>query len=319
MTFRRWLTIVFLVLVGSAAMLFVALLHAIGFVRQPGYPERNTDPTVVLQDSGFRLTGKQCDVLVFGDSTANVGIDPRVITANTGLSACNIAVTRPVIDDLGGLPLDAFLEHNPKPKLLVLQFGPEDFYPAKSPWEHAAPFSPLAMLARDLPRGRALRIMLRHPAETSQFVLFLLKDELTPRRGDREAQRQDFHHALQHAAESNGQLDLPFPAQTACLTAGLPLNGPLDPDWARRWREKYEAQGIPVLIRLAPVPSCDPQLKKFRAELAPYADGPLEDLPIQDFAPGDRHMTPAGSQQETLGLVRLIEARLPGLVPHAAR
>ncbi len=319
MTFRRWLTTVFLVLLGSAAMLFVALFHAMRFVQQPGYPEHNTDPTTLLQDSGFRLRGKQCDVLIYGDSTANVGIDPRVITAGTGLSACNIAVTRPVIDDLGGLPLDAFLEHNPRPKLLVLQFGPEDFYPAKSPWEHAAPFSPLLMLSRDVPRPSALRIMLRHPAETSQFVLFLLKDEFAPSMANNEARSQDFHHALQHAAESNGQLNLPFPAQTECLASGLPLYGPLDPQWSKRWRERYEAKGIPVLIRLAPVPSCDPQLAKFRRELAPYADGPLEDLPIEDFTPGDRHTTPAGSQAETMGLVKLIEAREPGLVRNSVR
>ena len=319
MTFRRWLTIVFLVLLGSAAMLFGALLHTIKLVQQPGYPEHYTDPSVALQDSGFRLRGKQCDVLVYGDSTANVNIDPRVITANTGLSACNIAVTRPVIDDLGGLPVDAFLEHNPKPKLLVLQFGPEDFYPAKSPWQHAAPFSPLVMLSRDVPRSRALRIMLRHPVESVQFVLFLLKDEFAPRQADREARLQEFHRALQHAAESNGQLDLPFPAQTACLASGLPLYGPLDPEWGKRWREKYEAQGIRVLIRLAPVPVCDPQLAKFRQELSNYADGPLEDLPVEDFAPGDRHTTPAGSQPETLGLVKLIEAREPRLVRHTIR
>jgi hypothetical protein len=315
-TFRRWLTIVFTVLLGSAAVLVVALLHALRFVQQPGYPEHNTDPSILLQDSGFRLR-KQCDVLVFGDSTANVGIDPRVITSNTGLSACNIAVTRPVIDDLGGLALDAYLEHNPRPKLLVLQFGPEDFYPARSPWEHAAPFSPLVMLARDVPRPRALRIMLRHPAETAQFVLYMLKEEFAPRMAYRAERLQEFHRALQHAAESNGQLDLALPAQTACPASGLPLYGPLDPQWGKRWREKYEAQGIPVLIRLSPVPACDPQLAKFRAELAPYVDGPLEELPIADFGPGDRHTTPAGSQAETMGLVKLIEARQPGLVQHA--
>ena len=308
-----------MVLGASAGVLLLALLQVMNFVRQPGYPELDGDPSISLQEDAFRWHDRQCDVLVYGDSTANVGIDPRVITANTGLSACNIAVTRPVIDDLGGLPLDSFLARNAKPKLLVLQFGPEDFYPAKSPWEHGAAFGTLVMISRNLSRPKALGIMLRHPAEAAQFELYLLRAETTSRGDDQASRLQNLRHALDHAAESNGQLDLPFPAQTACDAPALTLFGPLDRNWASRWRNKYEAQGIPVLIRLSPLPSCDPQLAKFRQELAPYADGPLEDLPIGDFVGGDRHTTPAGSQPETMGLVKLIEARHPALVQTAVR
>ncbi len=305
MTARRWLAIVFSILLATAILLVLAALHAIQVVRQPDYPRSTGDPALELQDSAFRLRNQPCDIVIYGDSTANVGIDPRVITARTGLTACNIATNRPDVDDLGTLPLDAFLAHNPRPKLIVLQFGPEDFYRAKSPWEHVGPYTPLVMLARDTSTRDVLATMLHHPAETVQFVQYILQKELFPGHIDRD---REFQRALDHAAASHGQLDLNLPALTECHDTALPLNGPLDTGWIAQLRARYRAQGIPVLIRAAPVPPCDPQLTKFRQDLGPWVDGNVETLPTTDFVAGSRHTTQQGSEADTLGLVALIQS-----------
>jgi hypothetical protein len=300
-----------MVLLATALLLVAGLFHAMKVVRQPGYAETAGDPAIQLQDSAFTLRDTPCDILIYGDSTANVGIDPRVITAQTRLTACNIATNRPDVDDLGTLPLDAFLQHNPKPKLLVLQYGPEVFYRAKSPWEHNGPYTPLLILSRDLPQSQALPIMLRHPAETTQFVLYILQNELFPRKLDRDKLDRQFHYALQHAAESHGQLDLNLPAETACRAPALALNGPLDTAWPHQLHQRYEAIGIPVLIRAAPIPACDPQLALFQRDLAPYVDSNVESLPINLFVAGDRHTTLQGAEIQTTQLAAFIRAHNP--------
>ena len=311
MTLRRWFTIFVAVLAVTAILLVAGLFHAMNLVRRPGYAASTGDPAIQLQDSVMTLHNTACDVVIEGDSTANVGIDPRIITGQTGLTACNIATNRPNTDYLGTLPLDHFLANNPKPKLLVFQFGPEEFYRAKSPWERVGPYTPLLLLSRDFPQREALRIMAQHPAETTQFVIYILQHELMPLKFDRPKVEAQYNHALEHAQQTNGQLDLNLPAQTTCRTPALPLYGPLDTTWASSLHRKYEEQGIPVLVRAAAVPTCDPQLEKFQHDLASLVDGNVDALPIGTFVAGDRHTTQEGSQVETMGLVNLIKSRFP--------
>ena len=313
MSTRRWFSIVFAVFAATAIFLVIGFFHALKVVRDPDFPLVLGDPSLKLQDNAFQWRDKKCDVLIAGDSTAGVGIDPRLITAQTGLSACNIATNRPNVDHLGTLPVDAFLTHNPKPKLIVFQLGPEDFYRAKNGWENGGAYSSMLLLARDVPQSEVLRTMLKHPAEITQFVLYTLQQEIAPRRLPPALYAQ-YHRALAHAAESNGQLDLNLPAQTGCGMPALPLYGPLDGNWTRELHQRYEAQGIAVLVRAAPVPECDPQRAKFQQELGPYVDGPVEALPITDFVGGDRHTTQAGSQVDTFGLIALIRAKTSSLV-----
>ena len=319
MTPRRWFAIFAAVLALTAALLVMGLFRAMNVVRQPGYAASTGDPAIQLQDSVMTLRNTACDVVIDGDSTANVGIDPRLITQQTGLTACNIATNRPNTDDLGTLPLDHFLANNPKPKLIVFQFGPEEFYRAKSPWEHVGPYTPLLLLSRNFPQRDARRIMAQHPAETTQFVIYILQHELMPLKLDRPVVDAQFRHALEHAQQANGQLDLNLPAQTTCRAPALPLYGPLDTKWASSLHRKYEDEGIPVLVRASPVPTCDPQLEKFQHDLAPLVDGNVEALPISTFVAGDRHTTQEGSQAETMGLVNLIKSRFPNYMQQPAK
>jgi len=318
LTSKCWLATVCGSLLVGILLLGCGVFQAIAIVRERDYTEVSADPAVELQDSAFRARNESCDVLVDGDSTAAVGIDPRVLTAQTGLSACNIATSRPIVDDLGTLPLDTFLQNNPRPKLLVLQYGAEDFYRSDRPWLSVGPYLPLVMIARNRPRREVLGVMLRHPAETVQFVFYVFKVRLLPPHGGRETAMKRYRRALVHAAASRGQfdLDLNLAGQTEC-GAAPPLHGPLDSAWIRQLRERYERQGITVLIRAAPVPACDVRLAQFEHELAPYVDGNVESLPVSLFASGDRHPTQPGSQIATLGLVALINAHEPLVVASA--
>ncbi len=294
--------------------LVLALLYAIHIVRQPAYPQSIGDPSVEVQDLAFKWRDKSCDILIDGDSTAGNGLNPRTITARTGLSACNIAANRNIFDDLGTMPLDVFLAHNPKPKLLVFQMGAEDFYRDNKPWEHVGPFAPLVLLARDLPLRTALSTMAQHPAESVQFEQYILHFRFFPHHNDREKVDREFHRWVDHVLATDGQVDLNMPAQTACLAPAVPLYGTLDRRWLHDLREKYQSQGIAVLVRVAPLPACDPQLSRFKEDFNGAADGPLETLPIDFYVAGDRHVTQQGTEADTEGLIQLIRAKHPDLL-----
>jgi hypothetical protein len=314
LSYRRWFSIIFAVFLATAFVLIAGVLYAMQIVRQSDYPRGTGDASIALQDNAFRWHNRDCEVLIIGDSTANVGIDPRLITANTGLSACNMATTRPVIDDLGTIPLDAYLTQNAKPKLIVLQVGPETFYRSRSPWEHVGPYASMVLISRDLSTMAALKIMLRHPAETTQFTIYVVQTRLFPKKADWNRISREYDRMITASEVSGGQLQLNWDAIKSCSNQALPLYGPVDKAWIREIRAKYEAFGIAVLVRAAPVPSCDAQLLQFQHDLAPYVDGNVEALDIGNFIAGARHTTQAGSQVETMGLVRLIQAREQGLL-----
>src|ERR1700677_5129291 len=47
---------------------------------------------VQSNDAIFNIQDRNCDVLVYGDSTAMTGIDPEVVDRQTGFKTCNISV-----------------------------------------------------------------------------------------------------------------------------------------------------------------------------------------------------------------------------------
>jgi hypothetical protein len=278
---------------------------------RPNYPERIGSPLLTLQDRAFRIHDKSCDVLIYGDSSAAVGVDPRVIKAETGLSACNIAMTQPLVDDLGTLPLDAFLKNNPHPKFLVFQFSPEFFYRVPNPWENGTPLFAMSMLLRDTPLHFAIGMMVRHPAETTQFMLYSVQKELFPDDKDEVKRRTAIYFkTIAESIANDGLLTLYEPPLSACQT-GPPRafgQGHVDARWVQQLRQKYEAFGITVIFKASPIPECDTRFMQLHTDLAPYLDSNVQTMPIEVFLRGERHTTTEGARLETRRLAQLIKS-----------
>src|ERR1700722_16576538 len=85
-------------------------------------------------DAVFQMANRDCDVLIFGDSTAMTGINPEVIESNTGFKTCNIAVTNAVLAVTDNLTLNHYLAHNAKPRVLLVQFSPDGFLRDSRVW-----------------------------------------------------------------------------------------------------------------------------------------------------------------------------------------
>ena len=116
------------------------------------------------------MQGRQCDVLVFGDSTAMTGVNPDQVQAATGLRTCNIAVTNAVLAVTDDLPLNQFLAHNARPQVLLLQFSPDDLQRESHAWTRTIYAEGLLELLRHGSGKEIQKVIVQHPRETIAFA-----------------------------------------------------------------------------------------------------------------------------------------------------
>ena len=121
-------------------------------------------------DAVFDMRDRECDVLVYGDSTAMTGINPEVVESNTGFRTCNIAVTNAVLAVTNNLTLDHFLAHNARPNVILVQLSPDGFQSENHAWRKTIYAEGMLELLRHGRPGEARRVMVSHPQESIAFA-----------------------------------------------------------------------------------------------------------------------------------------------------
>ena len=252
---------------------------------------------VQSNDAVFNMQDRNCDVLVYGDSTAMTGIDPEVVQRDTGFHVCNIAVTNAVLAVTGNLTLDHFLQQNARPKMLIVQFSPDDFQAENRVWQHTIYAEGLLELLRHGSPDASRHVLLTHPHEAVAFAgyaagysaYYAIKD-IWFRTTHLRAEEDQVH-------VRNGFFTPPAPARTYC-DASAKLGNPHG-DFARsmadQYRSTYGASDSVVLVDVAPIPSCDDNLASYSRELKGITSNSLQPLPINLFN-DDRHYTAFGSR-----------------------
>ena len=255
---------------------------------------------VQANDSTFSMRHRDdCDVLVFGDSTAMTGINPAVVERETGFRTCNIAVTNAVLAVTGNLTLDRYLEQNEKPKILIVQLSPDDFQQENRVWAHTIYAEGLLELLRHGSPSESRQVLLTHPHESISFAgyaagfsaYYALKDIWF-----RTTHLRPEEDTIQ-VPQGSTFFTPPAPARTYCDTVAK-LNdrseGRFSRSLAAEFRQRYAGAATEVLVDVAPIPSCDENLAAYRAELQGVTSNHLQDLPITFFNDG-RHYTAQGS------------------------
>jgi hypothetical protein len=249
-------------------------------------------------DAVFQMANRECDVLIFGDSTAMTGINPDVVESNTGFKTCNISVTNAVLAVTDNLTLDHFLAHNAKPKVLLVQFSPDGFQRESHAWHQTIYAEGLLELLRHGTPQQSRRVLLTHPQESIAFAgyaagfsaFYAIKDVW-------------FHITRIRAEEDtvtvrNGFFTPPGAARTFCDPAVALANTEQAATFSRALANGYHTQYAPqsgvVLVNVAPIPSCDQNLAAYSTELNGVTNNSLLSLPIGLFNDG-RHYTAIGS------------------------
>ena len=106
---------------------FALILFTFWWVTTDSYLRHIPYPYIVDTGYGSKLQHADCDIVIDGDSTALVGVLPRIIEQRTGLKTCNISEVAGIKLVNGMMVLDDYLAHNRRPQYLVFVFAPENF------------------------------------------------------------------------------------------------------------------------------------------------------------------------------------------------
>jgi len=239
---------------------------------------------------GETLHGTKCDVLISGDSTAMVGVDPAEIQHRTGLSACNIAEYAGIQLLTGTQILDDFLRKNPRPRYLIFLEAPEN-YSNSHDWKFVGTLEGVIFRLRTPPSSAIFKLLAAHPLEMIENA------EVGLLSGLRSLVKKQQVAADVHSRELHqGQFPDKGSARTDC-SGKPPL---LKPDlvWMKSLRQVYGQGGTRVLLDVTPMPSCDVSLSFYKDEFPRGSlDMPLSEMPLDVYSNSGRlHTIPRGAE-----------------------
>lgn len=253
---------------------------------------------VQSNDAIFAMRDRDCDVLIFGDSTAMTGIDPDVVQHDTGLRTCNISVTNSVLAVTHNLTLDTYLANNPGPRVLLVQLSPDGFQPESSTWEQTVYPEGMLELLRHGTAAQSRHALVTHPREAIAFAGYAAGFTVYG------LAKEAWFHATNRRVEEdtvtvhNGFFTPPSPPRTSCepgATYSNPKAGGTFPSKVvHQFQTTYASSSTVVLVNVAPIPACDQNLADFTSELRGVTSNSVMPLPV-GFFNDSRHYTAVGS------------------------
>ena len=165
LTNARWLAITFGLLLIALASGVGITLWGVSVARSPTFLQQVMTPYVQVQEYSLRLDHADCDIVIYGDSSAMTAADPSTIEAMTHLKTCNIAQVQSIVAVFGVLPVDLYLRRNHPPRYLVIQLAPETLFRTHL-LNKIHPLDPLTYLLRHDRGIDSDAWMLRYPQTT---------------------------------------------------------------------------------------------------------------------------------------------------------
>ena len=257
------------------------LLVCLALMRSDFMLRRTQNTYIANMGYGLKLHHADCEVVLYGDSSALIGLDPETVQRITGLSACNVADYAGMLRLSGTMVLDRYLANNARPKYLVILLSPDGFAPS---WRHDGNYEAVLMRVKERPDLGFLLSIVRHGEDVLSAIgvsgRFAITDLL----------RRPLAAAVFHEREvTRGRFPDPKPPLTACPT-DIRRNTP-DLAWANQLRERYSATGIHVLLDVVPVPPCEPALADHEREFARgngISDNGLQIYPLRWYTQSGR-------------------------------
>jgi hypothetical protein len=284
------------------AIPLASLIIAFCLARAPGFRSAHKYGWYGRSDATYATHGANCEVLIFGDSTAITGLDARKLQDETHLAVCNISQTLGVLSVLGFAPLDRFLENNQKPKFLVLQFAPQDMNTLDF-WG-AGNIEGVYDLVAFYPLQAAARTFVAHPEALFGLArtvgMLIARNPLAVLSGARAPESE--------TGLPNVFFTLPSRPRLGCDDAPVPALRLPSATWVAEVRSKYGQAADHLLLDVAPTADCDPHYPALRGATAGLVDNRLEGLPIRMFNGGTEHFTVEGSTWLTHALAERIRA-----------
>ena len=207
-----------------------------------------------------------CDVVIFGDSTALLGADPRLIEARTGLKSCNFGLTYMGLATTGNLALNYYLAHHQPPRFLVVELLAAHLRPPAID-DDAGIIDGFLIADRKLPALQATKLFLQHPKDSFYFASQLWRQLLgfTPSTSP-DLTQGTFNRDMAALRETRGFYPSQHPGgNTDCFYQFHDVT--FSRSYIAGYRN-YEKNGTKVLIWPSPVRHCDNHLNDYRVGTA---------------------------------------------------
>jgi hypothetical protein len=295
-----------------------ALMTCIIIAAHPWFLTHNDYPGGYQAGYGMRLTHANCEVVLYGDSSALTGLDPQLIEKSTGLKTCNVAESGWVQAVVGfRFPLDAYLQRNERPRFILMMLSPPAFLPEQKPFGSFRIDGMVYAFQYDHD-PEMVRGLLRRPTWVLNFALWagksILEHELKQlslwsRRTEVDTRKQ--------RADRDGIWPFPLPPEASCnYNRTDPTTIERDTEDIAATRRRYGVDGTQVIVDISPISNCNPYTDVYRRQLDGLHDNDLVALPMAYFNEMDSHFSPAGSEyisseaaNQILALMRQDNAR----------
>ena len=250
------------------------------------------------------LTNSDCQVIVYGDSTALTSVNPFIIQATTGLKTCNLAEFEGMTSVNETLLIDRYLARNPRPRFIIFMYTPDDLRIPEH-WNKVSSFEAVTYRLRQGLDPETMKLLVMHPADTLGWAeqgmrMTMFRFHTSPMGADKMNIRQPY----------NGQLRLEGTTSTSCEEDHR-REAP-DLAWLTALRRRYSVDDTQVVIDATPVPGCDLDLAYFQRVLpGTIDDDPLPIYPIGVYLRNTRlHMNEVGSKMVSQMIANQIAERM---------
>lgn len=214
----------------------------------------------------FLLPPQQnCDVVIVGDSTAMIGVDPDALEARTGWRTCNLALPYDNSAIAGTRVLDTYLRRNRAPRFIVFHLSDNHLYrPILN--EDNGIIDAWLMADEDFPVGEKLRLFVSHPLHTLRFITSIWKGFLTAK----PILRPDWSGGIyrrdmaEQVAERGWMRESGTTPDVVCGWQATEIS--TDSVYLRAITAKYTHAGTRAVIWASPVRDCDVHIPEYRKD-----------------------------------------------------
>ena len=281
--------------------------------RLPSYEHWSTSQWTPMLEYAYDVhtpLGQSADVVLFGDSSAFIGIDPKILNQRLGIRSLVLPDSIGSIPVTGDAPLRSYLAHNPPPRLLVLYFSPWNLDFAHIPKFRL--FEGEEMLLRHGTAHEIAEFTLHHPTEMLQFP-FRLYSTFGPKM---------LHAALHHVnreqetADALGHADYNEARPSLNASCSIPAEylSQTGMSSVEELLRRYSTVNTRVMVYIAPIPGCRNSAVAADRSYAALGAAPPRVLPPHDFI-GDvyyAHMLPSAVPEATGVFAEALKQRFRG-------
>lgn len=231
-----------------------AFVYLAGFVlvRMPGYERLRGSSWGPILDYGFQTAGQNADVVIFGDSSALLAVDPTLMSQQIGMRIINLPNTIGSLPVIGDMTLRRYLMTNRPPKLIIFYFCAWDLDYERTKGSQL--FEGEEMLARHGSLKQIADFGFHHPSELFYFPFRVYSGFGPMSLLNAVHSTNSLPEVVAHRGHVANHLPYP-PLDGDCMLPALDIsvqgNASVG-DLMKRYSTSYTA----TMLYLAPVPAC---------------------------------------------------------------